>query len=128
MRISDWSSDVCSSDLSSAYPARRSHQSSCASPPHSLTGSFKGTALELTAEIIVFLCLIATLAGFVDAIAGGGGLLVIPALLGAGLPPLAPLATNKRSAEHTSELQSLMRTSYLVCCLQKETEIRISNV
>src|SRR3546814_15407021 len=61
----------------SAYPARRSHQSSCASPPHSLTGSFKGTALELTAEIIVFLCLIATLAGFVDAIAGGGGLLVI---------------------------------------------------
>src|SRR3546814_19444270 len=95
MRISDWSSDVCSSDLSSAYPARRSHQSSCASPPHSLTGSFKGTALELTAEIIVFLCLIATLAGFVDAIAGGGGLLVIPALLGAGLPPLAALATNK---------------------------------
>lgn len=34
-------------------------------------------------------------AGFVDAIAGGGGLLALPALLAAGLPPIAALATNK---------------------------------
>ncbi len=34
-------------------------------------------------------------AGFVDAIAGGGGLLAVPALLAAGLPPIAALATNK---------------------------------
>ena len=35
------------------------------------------------------------LAGFVDAIAGGGGMIGIPALLSAGLPPVAALATNK---------------------------------
>lgn len=35
------------------------------------------------------------LAGFVDAIAGGGGLISLPALLSAGLPPVAALATNK---------------------------------
>ncbi|MDH7514388.1 MAG: TSUP family transporter [Bacteroidota bacterium] len=34
-------------------------------------------------------------AGFVDAIAGGGGLLSLPALLAAGVPPHAALATNK---------------------------------
>ena len=35
------------------------------------------------------------LAGFIDAIAGGGGMLSVPALLAAGLPPVAALATNK---------------------------------
>lgn len=34
-------------------------------------------------------------AGFVDAIAGGGGLLTVPALLAAGLPPILMLGTNK---------------------------------
>lgn len=35
------------------------------------------------------------LAGFVDAIAGGGGMIAVPALLSAGLPPVSALATNK---------------------------------
>lgn len=35
------------------------------------------------------------LAGFVDAIAGGGGLIALPALLAAGIPPVAALGTNK---------------------------------
>ncbi|MSU34991.1 MAG: hypothetical protein EXS36_07740 [Pedosphaera sp.] len=34
-------------------------------------------------------------AGFVDAIAGGGGLITVPALLWAGLPPAVALGTNK---------------------------------
>lgn len=34
-------------------------------------------------------------AGFVDAIAGGGGLITVPALLAAGLPPHIALGTNK---------------------------------
>jgi uncharacterized membrane protein YfcA len=34
-------------------------------------------------------------AGFVDAIAGGGGLITIPVLLSVGLPPVAAFATNK---------------------------------
>lgn len=33
--------------------------------------------------------------GFIDAIAGGGGLICLPALLAAGIPPHAALATNK---------------------------------
>ena len=35
------------------------------------------------------------LAGFIDAIAGGGGLITLPALLWAGLPPQLALGTNK---------------------------------
>lgn len=34
-------------------------------------------------------------AGFVDAIAGGGGLITVPALLLAGVPPVSAIATNK---------------------------------
>lgn len=34
-------------------------------------------------------------AGFVDAIAGGGGLIALPALLSAGIPPIAAFGTNK---------------------------------
>ena len=37
----------------------------------------------------------AVLTGFIDAIAGGGGLLMMPALLFAGVPPVNALATNK---------------------------------
>jgi uncharacterized membrane protein YfcA len=37
-------------------------------------------------------------AGLIDAIAGGGGLLTVPALLAAGLPPHAVLGTNKGQA------------------------------
>ena len=38
---------------------------------------------------------IAVFTGFIDAIAGGGGLIMMPALLFAGVPPLQALATNK---------------------------------
>ncbi|MFT4027265.1 MAG: TSUP family transporter [Novosphingobium sp.] len=38
---------------------------------------------------------IAVVSGFVDAIAGGGGLILMPAILGAGLPPHLALGTNK---------------------------------
>jgi len=43
----------------------------------------------------VALTVVAAVAGFIDSIAGGGGLLVIPALLWAGVPPLSALGTNK---------------------------------
>ncbi len=45
--------------------------------------------------ILLLLALAAFAAGFVDSIAGGGGLLALPALLLAGLDPVAALATNK---------------------------------
>ena len=37
----------------------------------------------------------AFLAGLIDSIAGGGGLITVPVLLGIGLPPQAALGTNK---------------------------------
>jgi uncharacterized protein len=49
-------------------------------------------------DILTLLFAAALLAGFVDSIAGGGGLISIPALLWAGLPPVAVLATNKAQA------------------------------
>ena len=50
---------------------------------------------NITLEVLLFLFAVATTAGFVDAIAGGGGLITIPALLAAGLSPVQALATNK---------------------------------
>lgn len=51
--------------------------------------------MELGVEIIAFLMAVAFVAGMIDAMAGGGGLLTIPALLAAGVPPVSALATNK---------------------------------
>jgi hypothetical protein len=44
---------------------------------------------------ILLLSAVALVAGTLDAIGGGGGLLTVPALLGAGLPPHLALGTNK---------------------------------
>ncbi|MCX7079793.1 MAG: TSUP family transporter [Pseudomonas sp.] len=49
-------------------------------------------------SIIMSLTAVAMVAGFFDAIAGGGGLITLPALLIAGIDPLAALATNKLQA------------------------------
>lgn len=51
--------------------------------------------LLLTPEILVLLFLAALLTGYLDTLAGGGGLIVLPALILAGLPPLQALGTNK---------------------------------
>ncbi|OGT88843.1 MAG: hypothetical protein A2286_01250 [Gammaproteobacteria bacterium RIFOXYA12_FULL_61_12] len=51
--------------------------------------------MPIDPETLLALVAVATLAGFIDAIAGGGGLLTLPALLWAGLPPVQALATNK---------------------------------
>ncbi|KEI70879.1 TSUP family transporter [Endozoicomonas elysicola] len=49
----------------------------------------------ITLELVILLFAVATAAGFVDSIAGGGGLIAMPALLAAGLSPVQALATNK---------------------------------
>ena len=46
-------------------------------------------------DVLVLLLAIALVAGCLDTLAGGGGLLVLPALILAGLPPLEALGTNK---------------------------------
>jgi len=50
---------------------------------------------ELSTEILLFLIVAAFAAGFIDSIAGGGGLVTIPALLLVGMPPVEALGTNK---------------------------------
>lgn len=51
--------------------------------------------MEFGIDIFLILFTVAFVAGLVDTIAGGGGLLTIPALLYTGLPPAVALATNK---------------------------------
>lgn len=51
--------------------------------------------LSVAPGLLGVLFLVALLAGFIDSIAGGGGLLTVPALLAAGLSPAQALATNK---------------------------------
>lgn len=52
----------------------------------------------LTLEILALLFLAGIASGFVDSVAGGGGLISLPTLLMAGLPPVAALATSKAQA------------------------------
>jgi len=47
---------------------------------------------------LLVLVLVAMVAGFVDTLVGGGGLITIPSLLAAGLPPIFALGTNKLQA------------------------------
>ena len=49
-------------------------------------------------KALLIICPLVFLAGFVDAIAGGGGLISLPAYLLAGLPPYQAIATNKMSS------------------------------
>jgi uncharacterized membrane protein YfcA len=51
--------------------------------------------MELSFELITLLMVAVFVAGMIDAVAGGGGMITIPALLAAGLPPVSAIATNK---------------------------------
>jgi uncharacterized protein len=50
---------------------------------------------EITLYLLSLLFLAAFLAGFVDSIAGGGGMIAVPAMLLAGFSPIETLGTNK---------------------------------
>lgn len=54
--------------------------------------------MELGIDILAMLFAAAFIAAFIDAIAGGGGLITIPALLMTGMPPAMALGTNKLQA------------------------------
>src|SRR3546814_5571612 len=124
MRISDWSSDVCSSDLPRAGRRHRSADGG--------TALATGTEPLLLSRRSCGIRLGATVA------APARPRTVLDAL---GLPPdrydgpgrrhraaqsvrpvsaAAADAARFRSEEHTSELQSLMRLSYAVFCLKKK--------
>lgn len=54
--------------------------------------------MELSLQTFLIVCPFLFLAGLVDAIGGGGGLISLPAYLIAGLPPHMAIATNKMSS------------------------------
>jgi len=54
--------------------------------------------MELTLQMFLIVCPLVFLAGLVDSIAGGGGLISLPAYILAGLPPHFAIGTNKLSS------------------------------
>src|SRR3546814_6478534 len=112
MRISDWSSDVCSSDLAKAQDLAGKREALFAGKPVNVTedraaehGAERGEGAE--DAVARAAALHARMRALIDAIEGGA---------------LGPI----RSEDHTSELQSLMRNSYAVFCLKKKTTQRTS--
>jgi uncharacterized membrane protein YfcA len=65
------------------------------------------TNMDFGPETYAILTIVAFIAGFIDAIAGGGGLLTVPAMLSAGIPPVAALATNKLQSSFSSATSTL---------------------
>src|SRR3546814_1422260 len=134
MRISDWSSDVCSSDLSLIDPRPEQHKDTTHFGGQEKRPKGRGDEKEQALWLTVGR----------SAMSGGvGGAYtpdarspLPPSLLPPSLPPpslapasLPPCAADhvsgscrkrrtSRSEEHTSELQSLMRISYAVFCLK----------
>src|SRR3546814_4890919 len=108
VRISDWSSDVCSSDL---LPRMRAVAPD-ASVRFEEIAAFPGLAAR---EDDPATALVKRLTGAdaADKVSFGTE---------AGLFQAAGIPAVVRSEEHTSELQSLMRTSYAVFCLKKNIE------
>src|SRR3546814_3923679 len=99
MRISDWSSDVCSSDLATIYrgmdigTAKPSRSEQATMPHHLLdirdpAESYSAAEFQRDASLLIH-------------------------------------QIQDRSEEHTSELQSLMRNSSAVFCLKKKTQKKI---
>src|SRR3546814_8623999 len=115
MRISDWSSDVCSSDLR-AGPSAGSGVSDAddfdLAPPRDAAQTLN---LELDGwEGPLDLLLLLARQQKVD--------LARISILDLVEQYLAFIADARRSEEHTSELQSLMRISYAVFCLKKKNK------
>lgn len=63
--------------------------------------------MEITIKTFLIICPFLFLAGLIDAIGGGGGLISLPAYLIAGLPPHAAVATNKMSSTFGTTLATL---------------------
>lgn len=66
---------------------------------------------EPTVTALLALLLVAVIAGYIDTLVGGGGLITVPALLAVGIPPLYALGTNKLQAVAGSGTASLAMLS-----------------
>ncbi len=63
--------------------------------------------MEVTLRMLLIVCPLVFLASFVDAIAGGGGLISLPAYLVAGLPPVYAAGSNKFSSSFGTLLATI---------------------
>src|SRR3546814_5912511 len=138
MRISDWSSDVCSSDLLAAaldvrnrpreeireriedvgrHLVHRMERYLNTLGTIAAAGPLLGLFGTVVGMIQMFLGILDHGVGDVNQLAGGIGKALV--CTAAGMIVAIP-ALMFRSEEHTSELQSLMRTSYAVFCLKKK--------
>src|SRR3546814_1748620 len=116
MRISDWSSDVCSSDLRPGLGEEAEHQRRRERPRLRGEVAAAKDAHAAFLEHLAFDGLLQRLARLDEA--GQGGIAMRrPAGVAA---EQQAAAVGDRSEEHTSELQSLMRISYAVFCLKKK--------
>ncbi|MBU1105747.1 MAG: TSUP family transporter [Candidatus Riflebacteria bacterium] len=59
-------------------------------------------------ESLIFLFIAASVAGFIDTLAGGGGLITVPALILSGIPPHFALGTNKLQSSMGSGTATFM--------------------
>src|SRR3546814_2121774 len=113
MRISDWSSDVCSSDLLEPGPVVLLSTATKAGRPNVMTMSWH-MMMEFTPPLIG--CVVSSgNHSFAALRATRQCVIAVPARKLA-----AKVVKVGRSEEHTSELQSLMRISYAVFCLKKK--------
>src|SRR3546814_3317955 len=122
MRISDWSSDVCSSDLNPPIVQRAGDRAAMddalAQPPMLVRAAAKereDLALGGAEDRDV------VAARDLHGAAAAHGDFIDPA----DVEPFSDHALSSRSEEHTSELQSLMRFSYAVFCLKKKKTIPV---
>src|SRR3546814_9229686 len=122
MRISDWSSDVCSSDLSGVRLSPGQER------------LWRVTAAGALPENLAIRARFAWTGRAPDRAAVADALRQLVrrheilrtcfhSLSEMDVPLQAALDPGSRSEEHTSELQSLMRISYAVFCLKKKTQL-----
>src|SRR3546814_2143974 len=116
MRISDWSSDVCSSDLTGPSGL---FDADPGTPGQQLAQFREVSFDEITGRAVLAFEVTPDNSLYASYSRGykSGGI----------NPPLSPIfavseSFGSRSEEHTSELQSLMRNSYAVFCLQKKNK------